>query len=118
MVTTRKAIELTYNGLCTVIEYQRVKKENGSTGFVEAIILENQPCRLSYSRLSSVGDGGIGFTITQGIKIFIAPEIIIKVGSKLVITQNNITTEYQSSGQPAIYKSHQEIVIELFRGWA
>jgi hypothetical protein len=42
----------------------------------------------------------------------------VKPGSKLTITQNDMTTEYQSSGKPAFYSTHQEIVLELFKGWA
>ena len=55
---------------------------------------------------------------TQGTKLFIAPEIKVKPGSKIVVEQNGVTTEYSASGVPAVYPSHVEIKLELFRGWA
>lgn len=114
----RKAIESTYDGLCTIIEHQKVKKENKSTGFVDAVVLENQPCRLSFSRISNSDNGGTATTVTQVVKILIAPEIKVKPGSKLMVTQNGVTTDYQCSGEPAVYASHQEIILDLFKGWA
>jgi hypothetical protein len=48
----------------------------------------------------------------------IAPEIHVKPGSKLTITQNGVTTEYKNSGEPALFDTHQEIILELFKGWS
>lgn len=56
--------------------------------------------------------------LVQVTEIFLAPEIVVKPGSKLTITQNGITTDYKSSGIPATYSTHQEIVVEIFKGWA
>ena len=56
--------------------------------------------------------------LTQGTKLFIAPEIKIKPGSKIIVEQNGTTTEYSASGVPAVYLSHAEIMLELFEGWA
>ena len=56
--------------------------------------------------------------VVQIAKVFLAPEIKVKPGSKLSVTQNGVTTEYKSSGEPAFYSTHQEIVLELFKGWA
>ena len=56
--------------------------------------------------------------LVQTIKIFLAPEIRVQAGSKLTVTQNGVTTEYKSSGEPALYQTHQEIMLELFKGWA
>lgn len=56
--------------------------------------------------------------LTQGTKLFIAPEIKIKPGSKIIVEQNGTTTEYSASGEPAVYFSHSEYMLELFKGWA
>ncbi len=61
---------------------------------------------------------GDAVTIAQVTKLFIAPEINIKAGSKLVITHEGVTTEYIRSGVPAIHSNHQEVVIELFKEYA
>jgi hypothetical protein len=119
VVRARKAIESLYNGTCTITEYQKVKKANKTTAFEEVVVLENQPCRLSIQTANNTNQTETGaFALTQIVKLFIAPEIKVKPGSKLTITQNQVSTEYKSSGKPAHYNTHQEIVLELFKGWS
>jgi hypothetical protein len=119
MVKARKAIESLYFGICTITEYHKVKKENKSTAFVEEIVLENQPCRLSYNTTNATTSTDTGASaLVQGVKLFISPEIKVKPGSKITVTQNNVTTEYQNSSEPAYYATHQEILLEHFKGWS
>lgn len=119
MVKARKAVESLYDGKCTITEHVKVKKENKSTGFNEVIVLENQPCRLSFNTINTATATETGASsISQVVKLFIAPEIEVKPGSKLTICQNGITTDYKSSGEPAFYITHQEIILELFKGWS
>ena len=119
MVKARKAIESLYNGTCTITEYKKIQKANKSTGFSEVVVVENQPCRLSFKTVNSATQTESGASaLTQTVKVFLAPEINVKPGSKLSITQNQVVTDYQSSGQPAHYSTHQEIILELFKGWS
>lgn len=118
MVKARKAIESLYKGTCTVTEYQEYTKPNKSVGHQEVVVLENQPCRLSFSSSPNTHQTETAAQLVQTIKIFLAPEIRVQAGSKLTVTQNSVTTEYKSSGEPALYQTHQEIMLELFKGWA
>ena len=119
MVKARKAIESLYDDTCTITEHQKVQKANKSTGFEEIVVLENQPCRLSIKTVNSTNQTETGASaLTQTIKVFLAPEVQVKPGSKLTITQNQVSAEYKSSGKPAHYYTHQEIVLELFKGWS
>lgn len=119
VVKARKAIESMYEGTCTIIEHQKVKLPNKSTGFKDIVVLEDIPCRLSFKTITNTNQTETGVSaVVQVTKVFIAPEIKVKPGSKLTITQNDVTTEYKSSGQPAIYTTHQEIELELFERWA
>ena len=119
VVKARKAIESLYDGTCTITEYNKVKRENKSTGFEEIIVLENQPCRISFNTINSTTSTETGASaLVQVAKLFIAPEIEVKPGSKIAVTQNKVTTEYQNSGQPAFYNTHQEIMLVLFKGWS
>ena len=114
----RNAIELQYIGTCTITEHQKVKKENKSTGFEDVVVLENQPCKLSYEKVTNTNQTETAAGLIQTAKLFISPEIQIKPGSKLTINQNGIMTDFKNSGEPAIYQTHQEIVLELFKGWS
>lgn len=119
MVKARKAIESLYDGKCTITEHQKVKKENKSTGFKDVVVREDIPCRLSFKTINTTNQTDTAASaVVQITKVFLAPEIQVKPGSKLTITQNDVTTEYQFSGKPALYSTHQEIVLELFKGWA
>ena len=117
MVKVRRALEKGYDGTFTVTEYKKVTRPNHTTGFSEVEVLVDQPCRLSFSSSPSTSDGDIP-EINQTVKLFFAPEITVKEGSKITVTQNGITTEYKQSGVPAVYSTHTEILLELFRGWA
>jgi hypothetical protein len=80
--------------------------------------LTDQACKLSFEKVTNNNQGETAAMLVQTAKVLIAPEIQIKPGSKFTITQNGITTEYKSSGEPARYATHQEIVLELFKGWS
>ena len=110
----RKAIESRYKGLCDILKKRKVKDEvTKATVLRDTAVLSNQPCRLSYSSSGTANQTDTVSNIEQTIKLFIAPEIKIAPGSKLRITQNGITTDYISSGVPAVYETHQEVSLEL-----
>jgi hypothetical protein len=112
----RKAQEATYEGLCTVIEYQDVTNPvTKCTHEEEVLVLENQPCKLSFEKLDSAAQSETANGVSQMIKLFLAPEIQVQPGSKLIVTQNNITEEYAESGKPAVYATHQEIPLTLWK---
>lgn len=112
--THRRAIEKTYTDNCTVTEYEKYKKSNKTNGFREKKVYENVSCRLSFRTVNSATGTGTVTTIGQIITLFIAPDIDIKAGSKITVTHDGRTTDYKRSGFPAVYKTHQEIPLELF----
>ncbi|MCM1101929.1 MAG: hypothetical protein NC398_11160 [Acetatifactor muris] len=115
----RKAIESTYAGVVTVFEYKKVTDpKTALTDYQEVVVLENQPCSLSFEGIAAAVQTGAVATVSQAVKLFLSPDITIKPGSKLKVTQTGVTTEYKSSGVPAVYETHQEIMLELFERWA
>lgn len=117
VVKVRKALEKGYIGTFTVTEHQKIIRPNHTTGFSDVDVIINQPCRLSFSSSPSATNGDVA-EINQTVKLFFAPEIKVKEGSKITVTQNGVTTEYKQSGTPAVYDTHVEIILELFKGWA
>ncbi|PXV85095.1 hypothetical protein C8E03_11919 [Lachnotalea glycerini] len=119
MEQSRKAIEKFYKGTCNVYERQNVTDADiHITKKQEVLVLENQPCKLSFTSLKATDMQGGAATVTQTPKLFIAPEINIKPGSKIEVTQNNATKLYQRSGESGKFTTHQEIVLELFAKYA
>lgn len=114
----RKAIERTYNGLVTVTDHQKVKDEiTKLTEYKDVTVLENQPCKLSFERITTAIQSESSASVTQTTKLFLSPDIVIKPGSKLTVTQVGVTNDYICSGVPAVYPTHQEIMLELFERW-
>lgn len=115
----RKALERTYEGRATVLEYREVRDpDTYLTDFKEVAVLEDQPCKLSFKTLDSTTSTGPVAAMSQGVKLFLSPDVTIKPGSKIVVTQNGVTAEYAFSGVPAKYPTHQEITLMLFDKWA
>jgi len=56
--------------------------------------------------------------MVQSVKLFISPGVVIKEGSKITVSREGMEFVYASSGVPALYPTHQEIMLELFKGWA
>lgn len=115
----KTCIESAYEGLCTVIECQYIKDPATKIKQQkEVVVLENQPCRLSFESIAATAQTETAAAASQGIKLFLSPETSIRPGSKILVSQNGICGVYAASGVPAIYKTHQEIRLELFCGWA
>ncbi len=108
----RQMIEELYEGTCNIYEKTNVTDPvTKITGQKEKLIYENAACRLSYTRITP------SYKQAEGVKLFLAPEMLVRPGSKIVVTQNNVTETYKMSSLAAVYTSHQEIVLEAWKGW-
>lgn len=115
----RKVQESQYSGMMTVTESHHVRDEvTKLTEQKDVVVFENQPCKLSFETSKSAQQTESAAGITQIIKLFLAPETTVKPGSKVTVTQDGMTADYKCSGVPAVYPTHQEIILELFKRWA
>ena len=118
-VAARKAVEATYFGTLTVTEMRKVKDGKSKlTKNALVVVLEGQPCKLSFETLKAAGQSDSAATIVQVTKLFVSPDVSIRPGSKITVTQDGVTTDYTCSGVPATYPTHQEIALELFEKFA
>lgn len=118
MNSERLVIESMYDDVCDIFEY--VSTTDPSTNITkqkEVITYANQKCRLSFREIYPTKGDNIA-TTAQRVKLFLSPEVEVKPGSKISITHCGQTAEYSRSGLPAIFDSHQEIILEPFRGYA
>lgn len=108
-------LSLLWVGRCTIYEFQDITDpETFQTTQKEVPVLENEPCRLSYNREQSTNIANGAAVVSQSITLFIRPDLVIKPGSVIEITQNGVTEKFKGSGKPAVYTNHQEIVLELY----
>ena len=121
-----KAVKSLWKGSCSVyVKTEIFDSETKRTGFTEKLLFENQPCRISFRmpfRLSfkatatSTEDISAS-NVRQTISLYISNNLLIPPGSKIVVSQNGVTENYQRSSKSAVYTHHQEILLELFKGW-
>lgn len=115
-----KAVKSLWNGVCTV-----TVRNNGCTDEttgrvipVETPLYTDEPCRISFGTVNETVSENSAEKVVQSIKLFISRAIVIPPGSKITVTQNGVTAVYAQSGKPAVYATHQEIPLTLFKGWA
>ena len=108
-------LSILWTGKCTIYEYQDViDPETYQTTQKEVPILIDEPCRLSYNHEQATNIQSGAAIVSQSITLFIRPDLVIKPGSVIEITQNGVTEKYKGSGQPAIYSKHQQIVLQIY----
>lgn len=102
-------------GKCTIYEYKTVTdpKTHQSTQTVVPVLVD-EPCRLSYNYEQSTNISNGAAVVSQSITLFIRPDLVIKPGSVIEITQHGRTTKFKGAGKAAVYTNHQELIMELF----
>lgn len=115
----RKAIEATYDGTCRIYGMQSVKDPvTKVTRQEEVLVQEGIPCHLSYSSTAPAAGSDTVTAVVQTIKLFLAPELVVPSGSRIEVAQQGREESYAQSGKTAVYSSHQEIQLELWKEYA
>ena len=83
MDMVRMAIEAMYEDTCTVVEHRKTK-EKGVVTYTDTVVLENQPCKLSFETIAQAEKTDAASPVAQAVKLFVAPEVEIKSGSKII----------------------------------
>ncbi|MBD8037093.1 hypothetical protein H9635_10080 [Solibacillus sp. A46] len=116
--TRRKALETLWHGTCDVIGWGEVTDPlTHITKPGEFILHQSLKCKLSHKNISATSQTGAGAIIVQQIKLSLGNEHDIPAGCKIIVSQNGKTAEYARSGEPAVFIDHQEIVLDVFKGW-
>ena len=114
------AIKSLWRGKCTVtVRNNDTTDENtGRVVVGEVDTYTDEPCRISFDTVNATQPENNAANIVQSITLFIDRAVVIPEGSKITVTQNGVTAVYEKSGKPAVYSTHQEIPLEVFKGWA
>ena len=115
----RKAVEATYDGTCRIYGMQSVKDPvTKVTRQDEALVQDGIACHLSYSSAAPAAGSDTATAVAQTIKLFMTPELTVPPGCRIEVTQQGRAESYAQSGKAAVYPSHQEILLELWKGYA
>jgi hypothetical protein len=108
-------LAILWKGKATISEYREVTDpETYQTKHELIPVAVDEPCRLSHSRESTVNLNSGAPYVTQTIVLFIRPDLTIKEGSVIEVTQNGVTNKYKRASKPAVYTNHQEVALELY----
>lgn len=116
----RKYVELLYEDYCDIYEYVCEKDPINNRTVAEGEIKINKdkiPCRLSYVSVESPLQG-VGGALSEKIKLFLSPYVKIKPNSKIVVLKGDENLTFKATSIAKVYKTHQEIIMEVFDKWA
>ena len=115
----KKAIQSLWDGRATITVREGVLDERtGRTEPVERVTAWSLPCRISFATVKSTEPDEEATRVAQTVMLYIDPDLVIPEGSKITVTQNQVTADYERSGKAAVYTDHQEVPLELWEGWA
>ena len=113
-MSLRSALESLYD--CTArVETAVPFQEGAATRFRLETTIAAAPCRLSFSGLQAAGRASPRSEAPQSVKLFLAPEWQVPAGSKITVTGRGGERVYCRSGEAAVYGSHQEIPLALWK---
>lgn len=107
----REAIELLYCGTCNIYEitHKRDLKTNVTRSNGYELKYSEIPCRLSSQSSGTTNQTETADEFSKSITLILAPEIEIKAGSHIEVTQYGNTDTYVYSGEKRLYSDHQTI---------
>lgn len=117
----KKALQRLWIGKATIFNQEETKDPiTGIVSFEKVTIAEDEPCRVSYPFPNDVyvNESATIQNLNAPVTLFIRPDLIIKEGSYITVTQHNRTTEYRASGTPSVFTNHQEIRLKLVKDYA
>lgn len=115
----KKAIQSLWDGRAAItVRDGALDKRTGRTEPVERVTASDLPCRISFATVKSTEPDEEAARVVQTVTLYIDPSVVIPEGSKITVTQNQVTTDYGRSGKAAVYTDHQEVPLELWEGWA
>ncbi len=107
-------LRMLWIGKCTIYEYETtVDPVTHQSTQRPVAVLEDEPCRLSYNWEQATNIQNGAAVVSQSITLFIRPDITIKPGSLIEITQHGVTELFERSGHTAVYTNHQEVKLQL-----
>lgn len=114
----RKKLECMYAGNLSVTVFNAEKLPSGETVLIQSSLFDNIPCRLSNSysnyRSFQLKSDNLVNKIDNTARLFLAPDIIIPIGSKINVLQDGRSYSFDYSGRSFSYKTHQEIIVESY----
>lgn len=112
------AIKSIWCDRCTVNVKQDAQNAVGRTVQTEQTLFADEPCRLSYKSINITDESSQAARLEQQTVLIIDSALDIPPGSKITVTHEGVTSDYERSGAAAVYSVHQEIPLQIKKEWA
>lgn len=112
------ALRTLWNDRCAIIEFHPVVTSYHATEHRPVVVREDEACKLSFSAMPHADQTETGATLSGRVTLFLDPEIIIKAGSKIVVTRGEQTFHFTQSGIAKIFSHHQEVELSPYEEYA
>ncbi len=97
-----------HKGTCEV--YELIESEDGGiTSTTWEKVAGNIACHLSFNKAENTTQTETVNTDTKTATLFVAPNVVIKKGSKVHIVQHDAEYTFYATGEPSTYPTHKEI---------
>lgn len=116
LVKMKKVLASCFTSTCDIYEFVEQENEDGSTEYVEKFV-DTIACKLSFSTSDVSRDTALASGVNLVATLFVLSDCVVKPGSKFVISQNGIVYNFENSGVPLQYETHQEIKLRLMQEW-
>ena len=107
----RAAIEATYFGVMDIYEEKDVEVRN-RTRQKAVKVHEDIKCALSKRNPTNTNMNAQYGDLDYTYEIFTYPDIKIKAGSTIHVSQEGMELELKNIGEPHVYPTHQEIICQ------
>ncbi|NFC96121.1 hypothetical protein FDB33_11090 [Clostridium botulinum] len=110
----KKAIESLYDCTCNIYRYEKYKDsvtKETKTGINPIPKHEKQSCKVSKQSLSKNNQTDTTNNINYELKLFIAPEVEIKQGDEIEVTNALDVKAKYKAGEGFFYYTHQEVIL-------
>ncbi|MBB6218663.1 hypothetical protein HNQ80_004837 [Anaerosolibacter carboniphilus] len=108
----RIAVEIFYEGLCTIKGFEPVKNpETFETEQKEIEYYKDIPCNLNI-HAKPANQTETTANINYDAMLFMDPDVMVKAGCKIYVSQKGMEYMFQNVGEPVVFSTHQEIMLE------
>lgn len=118
----RQTLEMLWLDRCDVIVSEAYRQENGATAMQDRLLHGDIPCKLSFFQSNASNNAadlqGPAAPVQQLAKLIMSPEIEVPPGSRIRVMRQGRALHFKATGQPMVFFSHQEILMEAEEAWA
>lgn len=114
MGTFENAMKMLWTGRCDIYNYETYTDEWGISRSEKVLAACDVPCRISYKTYKRDRAGEQSETVNElarEVRLIMGNDVKVRAGASFVVRQNGEERRFMLAGIPAVYWSHQEVML-------